>query len=108
MSIGSISSGKTVSDVTFAGNTVTDSMYGIRIKVKKDATSGSVSDVTYSESVSPTSSESVLTHQPRNTISGISKYGVLITQSYPDDDGTPGTDTTIRCAWTRCLPLMPH
>nr|BBF90593.1 endo-polygalacturonase [Fomitopsis palustris] len=79
MSIGSISSGKTVSGVTFAGNTVTDSMYGIRIKVKKDATSGSVSDVTYSE----------------NTISGISKYGVLITQSYPDDDGTPGTDTTI-------------
>ena len=52
MSIGSISSGKTVSDVTFAGNTVTDSMYGIRIKVKKDATSGSVSDVTYSELVS--------------------------------------------------------
>ena len=52
MSIGSISSGKTVSGVTFAGNTVSDSMYGIRIKVKKDATSGGVSDVTYSESVS--------------------------------------------------------
>ena len=49
MSIGSISSGKTVSGVTFAGNTVTDSLYGIRIKVDKDATSGSVSDVTYSE-----------------------------------------------------------
>ncbi|KAI0734461.1 polygalacturonase [Fomitopsis betulina] len=79
MSIGSISSGKTVSGVKFAGNTVTDSLYGIRIKVKKDATSGSVSDVTYSQ----------------NTISGISDYGVLITQSYPDDDGTPGTDTTI-------------
>lgn len=52
MSIGSISSGKTVSGVTFAGNTVSDSMYGIRIKAKKDATSGGVSDVTYSQSVS--------------------------------------------------------
>ncbi|TFY58255.1 hypothetical protein EVJ58_g6523 [Rhodofomes roseus] len=79
MSIGSMASGKTVSGVTFAGNTVTDSMYGIRIKVDKDATSGSVSDITYSQ----------------NTISGISEYGVLITQSYPDNDGTPGTDTTI-------------
>lgn len=79
MSIGSIASGKTVSGVTFSGNTVTDSMYGTRIKVDADATSGSVSDVTYSG----------------NTISGISEYGVLITQSYPDNDGTPGTDTTI-------------
>ncbi|PCH36460.1 glycoside hydrolase family 28 protein [Wolfiporia cocos MD-104 SS10] len=79
MSIGSIASGKTVSSVTFSGNTVTDSMYGIRIKVDADATSGSVSDVTYSG----------------NTVSGISEYGVLITQSYPDNDGTPGTDTTI-------------
>lgn len=48
MSIGSIASGKTVSGVTFSGNTVTDSMYGTRIKVDADATSGSVSDVTYS------------------------------------------------------------
>ncbi|PCH33713.1 glycoside hydrolase family 28 protein [Wolfiporia cocos MD-104 SS10] len=79
MSIGSIASGKTVSGVKFAGNTVTDSMYGVRIKVDQDATSGSVSNVTYSG----------------NTISGISEYGVLITQSYPDNDGTPGTDTTI-------------
>ncbi|KZT07143.1 glycoside hydrolase family 28 protein [Laetiporus sulphureus 93-53] len=79
MSIGSIASGKTVSSVTFSGNTVTSSLYGIRIKVDADATSGSVSDVTYSG----------------NTISSISEYGVLITQSYPDNDGTPGTDTTI-------------
>lgn len=80
ISIGSISSGKTVSGVTISGNTVTNSMYGLRIKVKSDATSGGVSDVTYSG----------------NTVSGIAKYGVLITQSYSDDFGTPGTDTTIR------------
>lgn len=48
MSIGSIASGKTVSGVTFSGNTVTDSMYGTRIKVDAKATSGGVSDVTYS------------------------------------------------------------
>lgn len=61
MSIGSISSGKTVSGVKFAGNTVTDSLYGIRIKVKKDATSGSVSDVTYSQSV-PSPEQRINTH----------------------------------------------
>ncbi|CCL99495.1 uncharacterized protein FIBRA_01513 [Fibroporia radiculosa] len=79
MSIGSISSGKTVSGVVFSDNTVTSSMYGTRIKVDSDATSGGVSNVTWSG----------------NTMSGITYYGVLITQSYPDNDGTPGTDTTI-------------
>jgi Glycosyl hydrolases family 28 len=82
ISIGSISSGKTVSNVTISGNTVTNSMYGLRIKVQAAATSGSVSRVTYSG----------------NTVSGISKYGVLITQSYPADFGSPGTKTTIRYA----------
>ncbi|KAK0489414.1 endopolygalacturonase 2 precursor [Armillaria novae-zelandiae] len=48
---------------------------GHRIKVKAAATSAKVSDITYSG----------------NTISGITKYGVLISQSYPDDAGTPGT-----------------
>ncbi|KIY42998.1 glycoside hydrolase family 28 protein [Fistulina hepatica ATCC 64428] len=75
ISIGSISSDDTVSSVTISGNTVTDSMYGLRIKAKASATDASVSGVTYSG----------------NTISGIDKYGVLITQSYPDDFGTPGT-----------------
>ncbi|KAG7443971.1 polygalacturonase [Guyanagaster necrorhizus] len=75
ISIGSISSDNSVSDVTISGNTVKDSMYGLRIKVKASATDASVSDITYSG----------------NTITGIDKYGVLITQSYPDDDGTPGT-----------------
>ncbi|PBL00015.1 endopolygalacturonase 2 precursor [Armillaria gallica] len=75
ISVGSISTGKTVTDVTISGNTVTNSMYGLRIKVKAEATSAKVSGITYSG----------------NTISGITKYGVLISQSYPDDAGTPGT-----------------
>lgn len=48
MSIGSISSGKTVSGVIFSGNTVSDSLYGTRVKVDSDATSGGVSNVTWS------------------------------------------------------------
>lgn len=48
MSIGSISSGKTVSGVIFSGNTVSSSLYGTRVKVDSDATSGSVSNVTWS------------------------------------------------------------
>ncbi|EIM85583.1 polygalacturonase [Stereum hirsutum FP-91666 SS1] len=80
ISIGSISDAKTVSGVTISDNTVTASMYGIRIKVKAYVTAtGSVSDVTYSG----------------NTLSGIDKYGVLISQSYPDDAGTPGTKSSI-------------
>ncbi|CCL99494.1 uncharacterized protein FIBRA_01512 [Fibroporia radiculosa] len=79
MSIGSISSGKTVSGVIFSDNFVSESMYGTRIKVDSDATSGSVSNVTWSG----------------NTITGITSYGVLITQSYPDNDSAPGNDTII-------------
>ncbi|KAL1736777.1 glycoside hydrolase family 28 protein [Schizophyllum commune] len=79
ISVGSISSDKTVDTVTVTGNTVKDSMYGLRIKVKAAATNGGVSNVNYSG----------------NTISGIDKYGVLISQSYPDDAGTPGTGAPI-------------
>ena len=63
-------------------------MYGLRIKVQAAATSGSVDRITYSG----------------NIISGISKYGVLITQSYPTDFGSPGTKTTIRYA--KGLPVF--
>ncbi|KAK0452726.1 pectin lyase fold/virulence factor [Desarmillaria tabescens] len=73
--ISSISSGKSVTDVTISRNTVTDSMYGFRIKVKASATSVLVSGITYSG----------------NTLSSINEYGVLIIQSYLDDEGTPGT-----------------
>ncbi|KAK7063550.1 glycoside hydrolase family 28 protein [Favolaschia claudopus] len=79
ISIGSIATGKTVSGVTIARNTVTNSVYGLRIKVDADATGASVSNVKYEA----------------NNVSGISKYGVLISQSYPDDDGTPGTGAPI-------------
>jgi len=77
ISIGSISSDKTVSDVIISGNTVTNSQQGLRIKSDADATDSSVSSVTYSN----------------NKATGITKYGVLITQSYPDSVGTPGTGT---------------
>ncbi|VDC06226.1 unnamed protein product [Peniophora sp. CBMAI 1063] len=78
ISIGSISGSKSVSGVTISGNTVTESMYGMRIKVDTDAT-GTVSDVTYSG----------------NSISANDKYGFLITQSYSEDFGTPGTKSTV-------------
>ncbi|KAJ3903176.1 polygalacturonase [Lentinula edodes] len=79
ISIGSISSDKTVSAVTISGNTVVESMYGMRIKVDSDATDASVSDITYSG----------------NTISANDKYGLLISQSYSEDFGTPGTGSII-------------
>ncbi|KAH9930276.1 polygalacturonase [Fomitopsis serialis] len=77
MSIGSIATGDFVTGVVFSHNTVSNSMYGTRVKAQSAATSGAVSNVTWTG----------------NTISGAAKYGVLITQSYPDDDGTPGVDT---------------
>ncbi|KAG8953052.1 hypothetical protein FRC04_002999 [Tulasnella sp. 424] len=75
ISVGSISSDVTVSDVYIIGNTVTDSDNGLRIKTKSDATGATVSGVYYTG----------------NTLSTIHKYGVLIDQSYPDTLGTPGT-----------------
>ncbi|KAF8824847.1 hypothetical protein HHX47_DHR7000284 [Lentinula edodes] len=82
ISIGSIASDKTVSAVTISGNTVVESMYGMRIKVDSDATDASVSDITYSG----------------NTISANDKYGLLISQSYSEDFGTPGTGSIISYA----------
>ncbi|KIK54403.1 glycoside hydrolase family 28 protein [Collybiopsis luxurians FD-317 M1] len=79
ISIGSIATGKSVSGVTISGNTVSESMYGMRIKVDSDATDASVSDITYIG----------------NKISANDKYGYLITQSYSEDFGTPGTGSTV-------------
>ncbi|KAJ7656980.1 polygalacturonase [Mycena polygramma] len=79
ISIGSIASGKTVSGVKIARNTVGAGLYGMRIKVDSDATDASVSDITYEA----------------NTITGSTEYGILISQSYPDDDSTPGTGAPI-------------
>ncbi|KAF8185516.1 polygalacturonase [Mycena galopus ATCC 62051] len=76
ISIGSIATGKSVTNVKIGNNVITGGLYGLRIKVDSDATDASVSDVV-------------------NTISGITEYGVLITQSYPDNDSTPGTGAPI-------------
>ncbi|KAF5343151.1 hypothetical protein D9758_015205 [Tetrapyrgos nigripes] len=79
ISIGSISSSVVVSDIHITGNTVTNSMQCFRIKTDATATGSSVSGVTYSG----------------NTASGCEEFGVLITQSYPDALGTPGTGVVI-------------
>nr|AAF68403.1 endopolygalacturonase [Chondrostereum purpureum] len=75
ISVGSIGTGKHVSSVTIKGNTVTNSTNGLRVKVQASATNASVSGVTYDN----------------NTLSGITKYGLLITQSYPANEGEAGT-----------------
>ncbi|CAK5273417.1 unnamed protein product [Mycena citricolor] len=75
ISIGSIASGHSVTNFKAARNKITGGLYGLRIKVDKSAKNAKVSGVTYEA----------------NTISGISDYGVLITQSYPANDGSPGS-----------------
>jgi polygalacturonase len=47
ISIGSITTGKTVSDVTISGNTVSSSANGLRIKTTYGATDASVTGITY-------------------------------------------------------------
>ncbi|KAI0342390.1 endo-polygalacturonase PG1 [Trametopsis cervina] len=79
ISIGSISSGATVSGIVIQDNTVTNNDQALRIKTHSDATDASVTNVTYSG----------------NTATGMRQFGVLIDQSYPDTLGTPGTGCTI-------------
>ncbi|KIM55125.1 glycoside hydrolase family 28 protein [Scleroderma citrinum Foug A] len=79
ISIGSITTGNVVSGVTISGNTITNSQQALRIKTDKSATSGTVTDVVYKG----------------NTADRISNFGVLISQSYPSDLGTPGNGVKI-------------
>ncbi|KAJ7617332.1 glycoside hydrolase [Roridomyces roridus] len=79
ISIGSIASGVTVSNVQITGNTVTNSVNGLRIKTQAAASGSTVSGVTYSN----------------NKLSGITQFGVIIDQSYPATLGTPGTGVVI-------------
>ncbi|KAK7453279.1 hypothetical protein VKT23_011955 [Stygiomarasmius scandens] len=79
ISIGSVASDTIVSDVHITGNTVSNSMQCFRIKTDADATESSVSGITYTD----------------NTASGCQEFGVLITQSYPDALGTPGTGVIV-------------
>ncbi|KAL1961730.1 hypothetical protein VTN77DRAFT_1130 [Rasamsonia byssochlamydoides] len=78
LSIGSVGgrSDNTVSDVTIESSQVKNSQNGVRIKTVYDAT-GSVSGVTYKDI----------------TLSGITKYGIVMRQDY--ENGSPtGTPTT--------------
>ena len=80
LSIGSVGgrSDNTVGTVTIESSTIKNSANGIRIKTVSGAT-GSVSGVTYKDI----------------TLSGISKYGVVIEQDYDSKTGSPtGTPTT--------------
>jgi galacturan 1,4-alpha-galacturonidase len=81
VSIGSVASGKVVSDVTISGNTITSSVNGLRIKTVYGATSASVTNVVYSN----------------NIASGISQYGVVIEQDYENGGptGTPSSGVTL-------------
>ncbi|KAI0703008.1 endo-polygalacturonase PG1 [Cytidiella melzeri] len=79
ISIGSITSDAVVSGVIIQDNTITNNDQAIRIKTDSDATSASVTNVTYSG----------------NTATGLRQFGVLIDQSYPDTLGTPGTGVII-------------
>ncbi|KAL7420496.1 hypothetical protein Q5752_004446 [Cryptotrichosporon argae] len=68
---------ETASDVLISGNTVVNSVNGLRIKTTYDATDGSVSNVTYTD----------------NTVTNATTYGVVIEQDY--ENGSPtGTATS--------------
>ncbi|KAI0795738.1 endo-polygalacturonase PG1 [Abortiporus biennis] len=75
ISIGSISSSVTVSNINIIGNTITNNDQALRIKTDASATGSTVSGITYTG----------------NTGTGLRQFGVLIDQSYPDTLGTPGT-----------------
>ncbi|THH00260.1 hypothetical protein EW026_g2254 [Hermanssonia centrifuga] len=79
ISIGSVASGATVSGIVISGNTIVNNDQALRIKTDSDATSASVTNVTYSG----------------NTATGMRQFGILIDQSYPDTLGTPGTGVKI-------------
>lgn len=81
LSIGSIKTGKTVSNVTFRDSSVVNSENGCRIKTYDDATDASVSDITYSGIY----------------LSAITDYAIDVQQDYENGSptGDPGSDCTI-------------
>ncbi|PPQ65450.1 hypothetical protein CVT26_000102 [Gymnopilus dilepis] len=79
ISIGSIKSDVTVSQVTISSNTITNSDQALRIKTDASSSGSTVTGVTYSG----------------NTGSGLRQFGILIDQSYPDTLGTPGTGVVV-------------
>lgn len=79
ISIGSISSNVVVSDIKISGNNVVSSAYSFRIKTDASATNSVVQNVKYTA----------------NTATNCTYYGVLVTQSYPSNMGTPGNGVII-------------
>ncbi|KAJ7730443.1 glycoside hydrolase [Mycena metata] len=79
ISIGSIASNVVVNNVHITGNTVMNNTNGLRIKTDATATASTVSNIVYTN----------------NKLLGITQFGVLIDQSYPDTLGTPGTGVVI-------------
>ncbi|KZP16733.1 glycoside hydrolase family 28 protein [Athelia psychrophila] len=79
ISVGSITSDTTVSNVVISKNTVTGAVNGLRIKTDASATDSFVNGVTYTG----------------NVLTGITAYGVIIDQSYSATLGTPGTGVII-------------
>ena len=79
LSVGSVGgrSDNTVENVVFESSTVIDSANGVRVKTTVDDT-GLVYDVTYEDI----------------TLSGITKYGIIIEQNYDGGDLKGGTPTT--------------
>ncbi|KAJ7734291.1 glycosyl hydrolases family 28-domain-containing protein [Mycena metata] len=71
ISIGSIASNVVVNNVHITENTVMNNTNGLRIKTDATATASTVSDIVYTD----------------NKLSGITEFGVLIDQSYPDTLG---------------------
>ncbi|KAJ7614170.1 polygalacturonase [Roridomyces roridus] len=85
ISIGSIATGKSVSNVKIGDNTITGGLYGLRLW-------GHLRRVSVALFLHRLL---ILIRRFSNKISGITEYGVLITQSYPDNDSTPGTGAPI-------------
>jgi len=81
VSIGSIKTGHTVEGVYVSDTNIVDSENGVRIKVYNDATSASVSNIQYDTI----------------TLSGITKYGIVIQQDYTNSGATgkPGTNAPV-------------
>ncbi|GJJ14618.1 hypothetical protein Clacol_008884 [Clathrus columnatus] len=75
ISVGSISSDVTVSGIIIADNTVINNQQALRIKMDSTATGSTVTNITYSGNVG----------------TGLTEFGILIDQSYPDTLKTPGT-----------------
>jgi polygalacturonase len=65
--------------VQILDNEIVDSVHGLRIKTRVDATQSSVSNIEYSG----------------NNASNITKFGFILDQGYPQTLGTPGNGVAI-------------